>query len=572
MKDSFEGLNVSRPITQHDVDVGYATHEGFLIENFLMIIDRQMRDVPFILNQEQRKLDWKIAQRRKKGLPVKFFIPKARRRGVSAYIAARFNVKAQSQRNIDGAIVAHRQKETNKLFAKVDYYVRNARGAKPILGTDSTVEISFPETNSSLGVFTAGSKEVARGLDCNHLHLSEAAFYENPKSLVASLVQTIPGTGEIFVESTGNGQGTWYHRRCLRAWQGKSDYDIIFFPWHESDDCWVDIPRGGTASIQDFLSGYPSKEYEEEELFEKFPNLEWERILWRRRKIEEFDFDIWLFKQEFPMTFEECFIPTARSYFHKLTSRTEDPRWNQVDKDFWVLDGHPNANLHYALGADVAAGVENDASTIEILCLETNEQVAEYCSNRVAPNDFALVLEQIGGSFGFPLALVEANNHGHVTLDNLVRNKVYPRDRIYWDEQHSTNITEAGHTTNRRTKPLMVGALRTDMAQGLAIYSEALVGECSTFEDTLEAASGSHDDLVIATALANKGLYEIRDYRNYEITQARKPGIAEFNSIFASREAGLYDQRQPIRPIVAGTAPEVDFSRPHWGSSPGFYN
>ncbi len=569
MLENFPGLDLTRPITPADVEAGYATHEGFLIENILMIIDRDLQDVPFILNSEQRRLDWKIAQRRKKGLPVKFFIPKARRRGISAYITARFNVKAQSQRNIDGAVVAHRQKETNKLFSKVDYYVRNARGAKPVLGTDSTVEISFPETNSSLGVFTAGSKEVARGLDCNHLHLSEAAFYENPKSLVASLVQTIPGTGEIFVESTGNGQGTWYHRRCLRAWEGKSEYDIIFFPWHESDDCQASLTREQADAI---LASYPNSEYEEEELEQRFPDLSAARIAWRRGKIEEFDFDIWLFKQEYPMRFEECFIPTSRSYFHRLTDRLDDPRWVQQDKNFALLEGHPNTGLHYALGADVAAGVENDSSTIEILCLETNEQVAEYRSNRIAPNDFANEIEHIGALFGFPLALIEANNHGHVTLDNLVRNEVYPRSQIYWDEQHSTNITEAGHTTNRRTKPLMVGALRTDMAKGLTIYSTALVGECATFEDTLEAAKGAHDDLVIALALANKGIYELKSYQTWFNEADRLPDVHDFSSIFASRNPGNYGQRQPIQSQVGEDYLEPDFSRSQWLSSPGYYN
>jgi len=571
MRDSFEGLDTSRPITVEDVESFYATQEGFLIETCLMIVNRELKDVPFILNDEQRKLDWKIAQRKKKGLSVKFFIPKARRRGISAYITARFNVKAQSQRNIDGAVVAHRQKETNKLFAKVDYYVRNARGAKPKLGTDSTIEISFPETNSSLGVFTAGSKEVARGLDCNHLHLSEAAFYENPKSLVASLVQTIPGTGEIFVESTGNGQGTWYHRRCLRAWEGKSEYDIIFFPWHQSSDCWTDLTEEQAIALK---ADYPNNEFEEDDLQKRYPDLELERIAWRRGKIEEFDFDVWLFKQEYPMRFEECFIPTSRSYFHRLHDRLDDARWICLDKNNWKLAGHPNKTLHYALGSDVAAGVENDHSTIEVLCLETNEQVYEYRSNRVAPNDFACELERVGGIFGFPLALVEANNHGHVTLDNLVRNDIYPREQIYWDEAHSTNITEAGHTTNRRTKPLMVGALRTDMAGGLTIYSTNLVGECATFEDTLEAAAGCHDDLVIALALANKGIYELKSFQTYYMPQRSSPGAQEFDAIFASRDPGNYglDQRQPIKDQVSGSHTEPDFSKPHWGSSPGYYN
>ena len=558
-------------ISVEDIRNGNQTMEAGLIEASLMISNRDLQDVPFHLNAGQRLFDHKIAERMALGKPIKFYHPKARRRGVSAYITARFLVKCLTQRNVQAAIVAHRKDEAKKLFGKIGYYIKHFRGAQPVRETDSTIEISFPETDSNMSVFTAGAKEVARGLDCNHIHLSEAAFYENPEKLVASLVQTIPGRGEVFVESTGNGAGTWYHRRCLHAWQGKSDYGINFLPWHDTKDCQTPVPDAFRA---EFIRSIPDVQYEEEDLLSKYPALAPERILWRRNKIEEFDFDIWMFKQEYPMTFEECFIPTVRSYFHKLHTRPNDLRWTQINRDLAVLEGHPNTSLSYALGADVAAGVEADASTIEIICVETNEQVAEYWSNRVAPNDFATEIETVGELFDYPLALVEANNHGHVTLDNLVKNDVYPAEKLFWDEAYSTNITKAGHTTNKRTKPLMVGSLRTELAQGLIIYSEGLVGECATFEDTLEAAKGCHDDRVIALALANKGVEEVGLNPCYGKTRISVPTAFEYDAIFASRSIRPNNRTgQPIKTQVAGAgAPAIDFSKNHWGVSVGYNN
>jgi len=469
----FPGLDCSRPIMREDVLSGLATPEGFLIENFFQIINREGKDAPFILNQEQRQLDYRIAQRIRKGLPVKFFIPKARRRGISAYITARFTAKANTSKNIDAAVVAHRDKEVKKLFNKVHYYVRNFRGAPMRVGTDSTIEVSFPETNSSIGVFTAGSKEVARGLDCNHLHLSEAAYYENPKSLVASLVQTIPGTGEVFIESTGNGQGTWYHRRCLRAWENRSSYGIIFFPWHLAEDTLKPLSEEEREAL---MLSVPDPEYGEQELLASFPGLAPERLAWRRDKIDELDYDLWLFKQEHPMTFQECFIPSTRSYFHKIFYTSNSPRWIQESREFAILEGHPNKALTYGLGVDVSAGVENDYSTVQILCRETNEQVCEFRSNRIAPNDFAEFLEDLGRRFFWPLAVIEANNHGHITLDNLVRRGIYPGAQIYWDEAYATNITQAGFTTNRKSKPFVVGRLRTALSESVVAGSTAPAG------------------------------------------------------------------------------------------------
>ncbi len=523
MIDSFPGLDTSRPITQSDIDSGFASYEGFLIENFFMIADREQRDVPFILNAEQRELDYKVAQRRKKGLPIKMFIPKARRRGISAYVSARFTAKALTQRNIDGAVVAHRQKETNKLFAKVDYYVRNFRGAKPKLGTDSTVEISFPETNSSLGVFTAGSKEVARGLDCNHLHLSEAAFYENPKSLVASLVQTIPGTGEIFVESTGNGQGTWYHRRCTRAWEGKSEYGIVFFPWHQTSDCQVSLTEEQAKALKADL---PNHEFGEAELLKMFPDLPLERIQWRRNKIEEFDFDIWLFKQEYPMIFEECFIPTSRSFFHKYT-RLPTLEWELIEPGLHILRGHPHATYHYGLGVDVAAGVGEDRSVIQIICLETGEQVLEWVKDDVPPDELAQYVAEFGKMFHWPVCVVESNNHGIVTIDHLMRDRdenkerIYKPGRIYRDDVTSKGIVGGGFRTMKNTKPLWLGKLRRVLAQGeLVIFSVELSGEMGTFTSDLKAAEGSYDDRVMALCMAHIAVTEMYKYVGKE-----KPGV-----------------------------------------------
>ena len=553
-------------ITREEVQAKLFTPESFLIENSLMIANRELLDVPFILNAGQRLFDSKIATRAALGKQIKFYHPKARRRGVSAYITARFFVKCLTQRNIQAAVVAHRKDEAKKLFGKVAYYIKHFRGAKVKLQTDSTIEISFPETDSNMSVFTAGAKEVARGLDCNHIHLSEAAFYENPEKLVASLVQTIPGRGEVFVESTGNGAGTWYHRRCLHAWQGKSDYGINFLPWHDTEDCLTPLPEAYRVG---FMNSVPDAQYEEYELLEKYPDLAPERLLWRRNKIEEFDFDIWLFKQEYPMTFEECFIPTTRSYFHKTFYVPDNPRWESIDRDLHILEGHPNSALHYSLGADVGGGVEADASTIEIICLETNEQVAEFHSNRIAPNDFTTAIEMLGKQFFWPMAIIEANNHGHVTLDNLVRNGIYPAEQIFWDQTHATNIIRAGHTTNRRSKPLLLGTLRTDLATGLRFYSEKLAGECSTFEDTLQAASGCHDDLVIAFGLANKGIYELREQVREEIYIPGISGPDGFNEVFSPRRVAL--SSQPIAPQTS-KAYSIDLSPGAWSTSPGFYN
>ena len=475
-----------------------------MIQTTLRIANLDREDVDFFLNPAQRDLDSKIAQMRLEGRPVRMYIPKARRRGISAYITARFLVKTLTDRNVKAAIVAHKGKESIKLFEKVKYYLKHIKTAPATLKYDTKMGISLPDTDSTFTVYTAGSEEVARGLDENHVHLSELAFYDDPASLIKSLGQTVPISGELFGESTGNGQMTWYHRQCMRVASGeggKWDYGFAFYSSQSNPDNFLPLTP---LETEDIKSTYPSLKFKEKELERTHPGLSWEFIAWRRWKIREADYDIWDFKQEHPMTLDECFIPGARSYFHYVYFTKDDLRWKQEDPTLWKLKDHPAKHLHYAIGVDVAAGVEEDSSVIEIICLETNEQVLEFRSNKIPPDDLALMIEDLGKMFFWPIVLIEANNHGHVTLDNLVNHTEYPSEMIFWDESHSTNITEAGHATTKRTKPLLIGHLRRAFANDLRVYSSVLMGECSTFTEELKADKECHDDTVVAMSLAGK--------------------------------------------------------------------
>lgn len=550
-------MSSSYVITPADVQSKRHTPEALLIQTTLKIANLDRKDVDFFLNNAQLEVDSRVAQMYNDHRPVRLYQPKSRRRGVSAYWAARFFIKCVTQRNIKAGIVAHKGEEATKLFEKVKYYMKHMKTNQPTRKYDTKRGISFPDTDSTFSVYTAGSEEVARGLDENHVHLSEVAFYNDPASLMKSLGQTVPLSGELIGESTGNGSHTWYHRQCLRALEGeKWDYGLLFLDAQSNIDNRLPLTEEEKSEL---LKDLPGHLYEEKQLLEKYPDLSLEFIAWRRMKIREADLDIWSFKQEFPMSLDECFIPGARSYFHYVMFLENDKRWTTLDNDSAILQGHPNKNLHYALGADVAAGVENDSSVAEVICLETNEQVFEYRSNKIPPDDFAIIIEDIGEKFLWPLAMVEANNHGHVTLDNLVKRGVYPSEMIYWDQAHATNITEAGHTTNRRTKPLMVGHLRRALVNNLRIYSSILMGECSTFTDKLEADTGCHDDTVIALGLAWKGIEEVHNYLlDSNLYKAiRQPDLNPFSFDAAFRHRTNQQFSICGQPIKSQVAPNI---------------
>jgi hypothetical protein len=352
---------------------------------------------------------------------------------------------------------------------------------------------------------TAGGREFGRGDTITHLHCSEYAFWSDPKKLMKGLLQAVPMTGEIIIESTGNGFND-YHSRCMKAEKGQSVWELHFFNW-------LDFPEYEMAldeTEKKYLMTHLVKEWEEDYLFSIGMSLE--KIAWRRFKLDELDYDMPAFKQEYPMTLDECFQMTSKSIFH-MVQYEPTPRWKNVDRGAWMLEGHPAAHKTYMLGGDVAGGVGQDASAVEIFCLEDMEQVGEYINNKIDPETFAYEIARIARYYNDAFCVVENNNHGILTLS--VLEKIYDKQLIYKDDSTSASteekaIFQLGYKTSKRNKPLMIGRLRTLLAHEVVIHSPILRGELTTFIETekgaLEAQDGCNDDTVMASACCLLGM------------------------------------------------------------------
>jgi hypothetical protein len=470
--------------------------EATIIETLFQIPTKEGEDVEFKLNSAQRRLD--------SALTGRDLVPKARQEGVSSYYLARFLAACLMYRNTRAVVISHDMESTQRLLGRVHYYIENFRGPKPVTSRKSTNEIAFPKTGSTFWIGTAGSRKFGRGDTITHLHCSEYAFWINPKELMKGLLQAVPMGGEIGIESTGNGFND-YHRQCMRAYQGRSIWTLHFLPWHTFEEYRVDLSPEEEKVFLDNLV----EEWEEPELHAQ--GLTAQQLAWRRMKLDELEYDLTAFKQEYPMTLDECFQMSSESVFHRVNYEAT-ARWEKIDTGLWILEGHPSSVLHYTLGGDVGGGVGKDASVVEVFCLETNEQVAEYTSNRVDPELFAHKVAGLGRRFNMAFSTIEQNNHGILTLAILV--KIYPRLKIRSDPATKTNTEEKrlfnlGYRTTGRNKPLMIGNLRTLLASEWTIHSPLLKNQLSTFIETdggkLEAQQGCEDDTVIAAACAASG-------------------------------------------------------------------
>ena len=479
-----------------------ATRERVIIESMFNIVDKNGADVPFILNYAQAELDANLTGRD--------IIPKARQLGISAYFLARYTAKCLSKRNTRAVVISHDMESTQRMLARVHYYLRNLRGPKAVIKNASKNELTFPKTNSMFYIGTAGSRKFGRGDMITDLHCSEIAYWEDPKSLISGLFQAVPReTGEIAIESTGNGVGNYYHRTAMRAYEGKSRFRCHFFNWLKAPEYRVSLTDGEKAKFFADIK----EDLEEPQLLSQ--GLTPEQLMFRREKLEELDYDLQLFKQEYPITLDECFQSTGASFFTQVKYVPQD-EWVRIDQNLWGLqEAYKHRPHRYAVGVDVGGGIRRDRSVIEVIDLFTNEQVAEWVGDRVSPDQLAKKIIELALHFKDAFVTVETNNHGAVTLLKLREGfpheniKGYPEYLLFQNTKPADTLLDYGFKTTSRTKPILIGNLRAALLEGFVIHSPTLKDELSTFIETdvgkLEATEGCFDDRVIAVAVAIEG-------------------------------------------------------------------
>jgi hypothetical protein len=479
--------------------MGMLAPERVIIETMFRIPNKSGEDVDFILNQEQ--VDF-IENRLGRDI-----IAKARQLGFSTLILAIFLARCMMFRNRKCVIVSHDTTATQKLLERIKYMIKHMKGARPDLKYSTQSFITFGKMDSSIYIGTAGSADFGVGDTITDLHCSEVSRWENPGPLLSGLFQAVPADGNITIESTGRGTGNWFHRHCMRSKDGGNGYRLHFFGWL------------GRAEYHIFNSDefIPDEAYEEPGLIEDY-GVSVSQLKWRRMKISELDGDLQQFKEQYPITLNECFQATGNSFFSKVNFQI-DPRWKKYDRWQFRLEGHPRIGRTYASGADIAGGNGQDYSVLEVFDVETGEQVLEFATNLMEPDLFALKVSEILEDYNFAFHDFERNNHGILYASELIKH--YPLNNIHRavvsrgkartraNREELRKLSDYGTYTSDVSKNLMLGRMKKELREGtVVIYSNNLNMECSSFVENesgrLAAEEGCHDDLVMATGFALK--------------------------------------------------------------------
>ena len=329
-------------------------------------------------------------------------ILKGRQIGSSTIIAGYFFWKSYvSKSPTTFAILSHKL-ESSKHLLKMHkiFYDNLPQFLQKPLEINNTTQMKFKGSGASILAVSAGAEGGIRSFTCSYLHISEYAFAPNPEELKATALNAL-NSGQLIIESTANYFNDALHQEWIKATRGEAAWKQLFFPWFTHKEyCLPDKD----VQLTDL----------EEGLKKRF-NLTAGQLLWRREKISKIGID--KFKREFPADLDDAYSQSGNVYFRQEDFGdvdivpVEPVEWNpfiDVDKD----DA-------YAIGVDVAAGVDRDYSVIYVVSKKTYNCVAIYRSKQINPTSLARRIQEIATDYNKALVLVESNNFGNVVLNEL---------------------------------------------------------------------------------------------------------------------------------------------------------
>ena len=260
---------------------------------------------PFELNKAQRIIHEAVEQQRRETGKIRAVILKGRQQGCSTYIEGRFYWRVTHRFGVRAFILTHDNDATNNLFEMANRYHEHCPlVVRPEILASNAKELVFNDLDSGYKLGTAGNKAVGRSSTIQYLHGSEAAFWPNASEHAKGIMQAVPNERdtEIFIESTANGIGNYFHEQWQMAEAHQSEFIAIFIPWYWQDEYRKTPP----------LDFKPVDE--EHELIDIY-GLDNAQLNWRRFKIMELSFGgldgTKAFSQEYPISPVVAFTQTG---------------------------------------------------------------------------------------------------------------------------------------------------------------------------------------------------------------------------------------------------------------------
>lgn len=451
-------------------------------ENEFTIIDKERKEVPFILNDAQTHFLHNIT-------PLNNVL-KNRKQGLSSIalaIAITKFLMGENERCVSVSFIdssAQQQLQRAKHFLQSYERINNV---KVPLKYNSKQEMVYEGQTAdgrkfinTLRVGSAKSRSFGRGDDITFLHITEAAFADDLEALLSGIGEAVTYNAITILETTANG------------------YDQFKAHWDATE-----------AKANDYTNFF----------YDPFWTYDKEFVEAKRRNLGR------LGPQEYPYTAKEAFLTSGFPYFDQeamisYESQTEGnkPIKSQtIDKDMFSQYRPLNKGEFIMCFVDTA-GEGSDWNSGQFLSKDSLDiPITLHHEGSIVDVTPKLkdVLEWIQTETGIkPVVAYETNNGGGYELQRLERLNTYQKYTMYHQsslDPMSKKLVKSdklGFNTNSATRPVMLQGVEELINNHLVrIYHPVTVTQMFSFVKhktpagwKAEAETSSHDDEIMSLA------------------------------------------------------------------------
>lgn len=480
----------------------------YFLESLVEVVDKKRRTVPFILNPIQRTYY--------KNRTNHDIILKPRQLGFSTLIVGLFLHDTMYTPNTDSVIVAHTVEASMSLFAKaLSMFNSIPEEFRPHIKYRNRKELYFDLINSSFYVGSAETKDFGRGRTIQNLHCSECSSPSWIPDFMDGILESVPESGRVIMESTARGEGGLYYDYYFGAKERLNEFRQHYYRWFDHKEYRTPIPPELVETFE-----YDNLDLEERNLVDHY-HLVPEQLYWRRLKKQRLRAK---FIQEYPELDDiDAFLKSGTAIFdvEMLRNRNNElPKTYQKPDQMW-LGGNlyiykiAEKGARYIVGVDTSEGDVNSDYTAGMVIKVWPLPVEQVCllHGRWTPDIASEKVWKVATAYNQALIAVERNNHGHAMLLNLTNGIVRKGVVAYpaYSNLYCGPDRKLGFNTGPLSKPQIIDELdRVMRSEELVINSPQFIDEARKFV-SLKAGTKmgmgvpqgvGHDDIVMAVALA----------------------------------------------------------------------
>ena len=354
---------------------------------------------------------------------------------------------------------------------------------KPVMHHHSAYEKSFPRRNSVIYIGTAGARVFGRGEPIHFFLGTEVAFWPDADRILIPTEQRVPLDGEMWLESTPQGEGNTFYNLVQESLSGNSIWTLVTLPW------WLEPEYRLAIDSEHALRGDYEKivslTEEEKALALKagWDDFEAdERIRWRRRKIASIKAAFW---QEFFESLDSCFLSVSEpfydtDYLATLSQKCCPPTSHFFNAGVWFTPADRKENPVYVVSVDPGQGkATRSVALVWRLDLAdfTRIQHVATLAGYYDPIAFAPMVMQLGEYYYTARIIPEVNGHGMAFCAEV---KTYPNLYFRTDVVSGLSSKQIGWMT---TGSARLGASGTKMYMLTELQS--LLPTIETYDENL---------------------------------------------------------------------------------------